>query len=267
MTSIAVAKCVLIIGATSGIGRALAQAIHDLPSQPTVIVSGRRKERLDEMVASATQAGSSRLESVTIDLSSGTDKLKEFVKEVTTLHPELDAVIFSSGIQNQADFTHPEKVELNDLFSEFTTNYLSIMSLITFILPHFIQHNEQGRPTFIIPITSGLAILPFPRVPNYCSTKAALHSLSLSLRQQFIGTKINVMEIMPPLVESELHDKQGTTSEMSKRWMPLKEFTRETMEALLRGDLEIPVGSANDDYTKFDKGKVNAIEQRYNDKK
>ncbi len=78
------AKCVLVVGATAGIGRALALAIHDLPSKPTVIVAGRRQERLDELCSK-----SERIKGVQVDVTGGKDSLKEFSTHVTTHYPEV----------------------------------------------------------------------------------------------------------------------------------------------------------------------------------
>ena len=75
MAGIKDAKCVLVIGATAGIGRALALAIHDLDSKPIVIVAGRRQERLDELAAK-----SDRIKTARVDINTSYDKLKPFVE-------------------------------------------------------------------------------------------------------------------------------------------------------------------------------------------
>ncbi|PSR75935.1 hypothetical protein PHLCEN_2v8849 [Hermanssonia centrifuga] len=197
------AKCVLVVGATAGIGRALALAIHDLPSKPTVIVAGRRQERLDELCPK-----SERIKGVQVDVTGGKDSLKEFSTHVTTHYPELDAVIFSSGIQHLFKLEEPETIDLDLFETELVTNYTSVITMITYFLPQFLKLSEKGRPSFIVPITSVLGIVPGPWVPYYSATKAALHSLSLSLHTQLKDTQVNVMEIFPPLVESELHDRK-----------------------------------------------------------
>ncbi|KAI0931943.1 hypothetical protein AcW2_000709 [Taiwanofungus camphoratus] len=206
MPGIAECKCVLVIGATSGIGRALALAIHALPSKPTVIVAGRRQDRLDEL-----EKKDERLETAKIDVNSGRGALKSFVHDLTAKYPDLDAVMFSSGIQHMFDFTKPENIDFDLLETELNTNYTSITKMIAFFLPHFLKLSAEGRPSSVITVTSGLAIIPGPWVPNYCATKAALHSFSLSLAVQLKDTNVNVMEIFPPLVESELHDRKEYT--------------------------------------------------------
>jgi len=104
-------KCVLVIGATSGIGRALALAIHKLPTKPTVIVAGRRKERLDEVVRQCKESGEGRMGAVQVDVSAGKEELKSFVDAVVAQFPELDTVIFAAGVQQVFDFKKPEAID------------------------------------------------------------------------------------------------------------------------------------------------------------
>ena len=85
------AKCVLIIGGTAGLGRALASAIHDLPSEPTVIVTGRRQERLEEI----SQTGK-RIEGISVDVTAGRSALKEFADSVITKYPDVKSILYSS---------------------------------------------------------------------------------------------------------------------------------------------------------------------------
>ncbi|KAI0702528.1 hypothetical protein BC835DRAFT_1321137 [Cytidiella melzeri] len=244
------AKCVLVIGATAGIGRALALAIHDLPSKPTVIVGGRRQERIDQLCKNGE-----RIEGVQVDATSGREELKAFVSGTIAKYPQLDAVIFASGIQHPFNFSEPDKIDLDVLEAELTTNYTAVVTLTKFLMPHFLQLSDKGKPSFVVPITSNLALVPASHVPNYCATKAALHSLSLTLNDNLKDTNVHVMEILPPLTESELHDHQGDARvNLSQKWMPLEKFTEEAMAGLRRGDLQIPVGNSKATWEHFAKG-------------
>ncbi|KAM5533096.1 hypothetical protein V8D89_013239 [Ganoderma adspersum] len=256
MPGIKDAKCVLVIGATAGLGRSLALAIHDLETKPTVIVAGRRQERLDELAAK-----SQRIKTARVDINTHHDNLKPFVRDILSKYPELDSIVFSSGIQHIFDFKKPETIDFKLIDDEFNTNYLSIIKLIVLFLPHFLKRDSERKPSFIVPITSTLGMVPKVDLPNYSATKAALHSWSISLRGQLNGTNVHVMEILPPLVESELHDHQGLTPALSKIWMPLDQFTKLTMESLIRGDPEIAVGFAATYFDKFEKGKREQVEQ------
>ncbi|KIJ54096.1 hypothetical protein M422DRAFT_154308 [Sphaerobolus stellatus SS14] len=258
MPTIQDSRCILIIGATAGIGRELARAIHDLPTKPTVIVSGRRKERLDELVEEGKKKGG-RMEAIQVDLNAGNDKLRAFADEAVSKYPELDTIIFSAGIQHIVDFKNPSEEVLNKFTDEFTTNYVSSVRLIHHFLPHLMS---IGRPAFLIPITSNLSMIPLPETPTYSATKAALHSLSMSLRFQLKETNVHIIEIIPPLVESELHDHQGNVPILSKFWFPLDEFTKLTVEGLLRGDEHIVYpGASKDNFKEFEERKIEKIEK------
>ncbi|KAL1744939.1 hypothetical protein HDZ31DRAFT_37538 [Schizophyllum fasciatum] len=253
--SITQSKCVLVTGATAGIGRSLARAIRALPSKPTVIAMGRRQERLDD-----TELSQEGFEIVRFDMNSSPEQIKSCAEDVVRRFPELDAVILNAGVQYQFDFAKPEGIEATALSTEFNINYLAVVSMITAFLPHLMKIGvsaKKERPTLIAPVTSGLALIPLPQVCNYSATKAALHSFSISLRIQMENAKTNVhvLEIMPPLVESELHDAQGTTEALSKFWMPLREFTDTVIDGLKEGKNTITAGSATSAYDQFEKGK------------
>ncbi|KAJ6509253.1 hypothetical protein C8R47DRAFT_1097952 [Mycena vitilis] len=242
------AKCILVIGATSGIGRALALALSELPSRPTVIAAGRRQDRLKELQEK-------KLETVQLDVAADSETLKKNVNSLIAKYPNLDAVILASGIQYHHDFT--KDVDLNQITKEINVNYIAVVSLISMFVPHFLKLSTEGRPSFIVPITSGLAFMPSPSVPNYSASKAALRSFTTSLRNHLEATKVNVVEIIPPLVESELHDEQGTTEQLSKFWMPLDQYTKETIDGLRRGDSHIASGRADEVLKQFQKEGLN----------
>lgn len=86
-TTISDCKCILVIGATAGLGRALALAIHDLPSKPTVIAAGRRQERLDELAKE-----SERIKTLKLDVNASRDALKSAVQNVTQKYPDVRRV-------------------------------------------------------------------------------------------------------------------------------------------------------------------------------
>lgn len=111
-------------------------------------------------------------------------------------------IILNSGIQRGLDFSKPESIDLDSIDLEMKTNYFSYLHLIKAFLP-FLQAKQN--PTAIVFVTSGLALAPLTRCPNYCASKAALHSLIMSLRFQLEQAgkgDIKVIEILPPAVQS-----------------------------------------------------------------
>ncbi|KAH9944091.1 NAD-P-binding protein [Epithele typhae] len=250
MPGIKDAKCILVIGATAGLGRALALALHDLESKPTVIAVGRRHERLDELAQTRD-----RIKTFRADMNVDEQGIRAFVQSVLSSYPDVDAILFVSGVQHLLDFKKPENIDLKAFDDELNINYLALTKTFMLFLPHLLKLSEEGRCSFLVPVTSSLAIVPGAPVPGYSATKAAVRSFTQSLRVQLDDTKIKVMEIVPPLVESELHDHQGTTPALSKFSMPLAD--------LVRGDDDIAVGNAELVRQKFEVGKYEAAAKLY----
>lgn len=80
-------RCILIIGATSGLGRKLALSILSLPSRPIVIVCGRRQERLDELASS--YGGSGRLKTMRLDITADPSTLRSAVSNIVRAYPDV----------------------------------------------------------------------------------------------------------------------------------------------------------------------------------
>ncbi|KAL0567173.1 hypothetical protein V5O48_014823 [Marasmius crinis-equi] len=247
MASINNSKCILVTGATSGIGRALAVAISKLPSRPRVIGTGRRPDRLQEL----ENVGVASLD---LELDTDAQTLKKNINDLIQKFPDLDTVILNAGIQRQSDFLNTD-LSLEGLYQEMNVNYLSILAIIAGILPHFKELAAAGRQCMVAIVTSGLAVVPAVQLCNYSASKSALHSLTMSLQSQFQGTNIHFIEVVPPLVESELHDSEGTTGMLSKFWMPLDEYIPLTVEGLQKGERLITCSTVATAFEKFEKEK------------
>jgi uncharacterized oxidoreductase len=74
-----------------------------------------------------------------------------------------------------------------------------------------------------------LAFVPLAMTPTYCATKAALHSYTMSLRWQLKGTETEVVELIPPYVQTHLMGKEQATD---SRAMPLAEYLAEVMQII-----------------------------------
>ncbi|KAF2138457.1 uncharacterized protein K452DRAFT_311401 [Aplosporella prunicola CBS 121167] len=232
-------KKVLLIGATSGIGEALAAKM--VAEGVKVVVVGRRQDKLDAFVQ---KHGSDKATAYAFDITK-LSEIKKFAADVTAAHPDIDSVFLNSGIQRGMNFQKPESIDLDIFEQELTTNYTSFIHLTVALLP-FLQRKKTR--TSIIYTTSGLALTPMVRCPNYCSTKAALHHFILVLRQQMVdgGFNVQVVEIFPPAVQTELHDAEVQPDIKDGRsvGMPLADFVNDTWAGLDAGKDQIPVGTS-----------------------
>ena len=239
-------KKVLVVGATSGIGAALASKF--IAEGAHCIVVGRRTAELEAFVQ---VHDSGRADAMTFDISN-LSAIPKWAESVTTKHPDLDCVFLNSGVQRSFDFSKPDTVDLDTLSMELTTNYLAYMYLIKAFLPHLQQSKAAHRA--LVFTSSGLGLVPMVRCPNYSATKAALHHFALALREQVKGQGIKVLEIIPPAVQTELHDAkhQPDIKDGAKIGMPLSVFVEEAYDGLVKGQNDIPVGDAKGWYNAFE---------------
>jgi uncharacterized oxidoreductase len=181
---------VLVTGGASGIGLALAERFLRAGSEG--IVCGRREEKLRE-----AQERHPGLHTRVCDVTGGSERAALFDWAVREF-PRLNVLVNNAGIQLRVALTEPGQWER--IREEIAINFEAPVHLSTLFIPH-LRRQERAA---IVNITSGLSFAPMARVPVYCATKAALHSFTLSLRHQLAGTSIEVIEIIPPAVDTDL---------------------------------------------------------------
>ena len=205
---------ILITGGGSGIGRGLAEAFRAKGNQ--VIIVGRRKKLLDETVAA-----NPGMEAAVLDIENS-DAIRNFAEKLKKDFPALNVVIHNAGIMK------PESVKdgaVADAEAMVTTNLLGPIRLNAALLPFLLK---QQNPA-IMTVSSGLAFVPLAMTPTYCATKAAIHSYTQSMRYQLKDTAAQVLELIPPYVQTEL---LGARQASDPKAMPLKDFISETMNIL-----------------------------------
>jgi uncharacterized oxidoreductase len=223
---------ILITGGTSGIGLAFAEEF--VKHGNTVIITGRRQDRLDAI--------QQRIPGIVVKNADMTDaaQREELVNWVYTNYPETNVLINNAGVQLAMDLSKP--VDPARVYTEIDTNLVGPIHLGSLFVPHLLG---QKNPV-IINVTSGLAWIPAAFMPVYCATKAAMHSFTLSQRWQLRNTKIQVIEVAPPSVDTELgHDRREDKTQ-SHGGIPIAEFIKEAMAALIEGELEAAIGGAKD---------------------
>ena len=204
---------VLVTGGGTGIGRGLAEAFHRLGNK--VIIAGRRLDTL-KAVAKANPG----IEFLSLDQGDSAD-IRRFAIEMSDKYPELNVLVNNAGIQRVEDLTtgNPGTAE-----QTLAVNLLGPIRLTSALLQLIL-----GRPrAAIVNVTSGLAFMPSALTPTYCASKAAMHSYTQSLRYQLRDTAVQVIEIIPPRVQTALQGDRG----FDPRGMPVDEFITETMTLL-----------------------------------
>lgn len=181
---------VLITGGASGIGLGLAERFLRAGSE--VVVCGRREEKLHE-----SKAKNPRLRTRVSDVSTDAGRVA-LAEWAVREFPRLNVLVNNAGVQLRSSLE--ERDEWRRAREEIAINLDAPIHLTMLLAPH-LRRQERAA---VVNITSGLAFAPMARVPVYCATKAALHSLTVSLRHQLSGTPVEVVEIIPPAVDTDL---------------------------------------------------------------
>ncbi|AXF04491.1 SDR family oxidoreductase [Paraburkholderia hospita] len=216
---------IFITGATSGIGRGLAEAFHKKGNK--VIIGGRRKALLDEVTK--VNPG---MDSVEIDVTNPA-QIASVAEHLIQTYPSLNVVINNAGIMPFDDVTGP--LDDSQAVHLVNTNLLGPVR----ISGAFIEHLKKQSEAFVINNSSVVAYVPMAMSALYSATKAAIHSYSLSQRFALRDTSVRVLEIVPPWVDTDLVYKSG-----DPRAMQLEPFIAEAFALLEHATTEVVVESA-----------------------
>ena len=206
---------ILITGGTSGIGLELAKAFRARGND--IIVSGRREHLLTEIESNHPGITGRRL-----DIADPAD-IQRFSRALIAERPQLNVVIHNAGMMKGEALLESDTSTVAE--ETINTNLLGTMRLNAALL----RHLGEVPNAVVAVVTSGLAFVPRVTAPAYAASKAGLHSWTQSLRFQTKGRGMEVLEIIPPYVATEL---QGTHQKTDPQAMPLEEYIQETMDIL-----------------------------------
>ena len=220
---------ILITGGTSGIGQALAAQF--LARGNTVLVTGRGEARL-----AAVRQAMPGVHTFVCDQANPAS-VANLCVDVVAAFPDLNVLINNAGIGLKLNL-NDESRSLADLEIEIRTNLIGPIQLIQLLLPHL---RRQPQPV-IVNVSSGLAFVPMPLKPIYCATKAAIHSYTQSLRVQLKSSRVKVIELAPPAVQTEFNAGQEDIN--VKNAMDVTKFAETTIRGLGQGRDEVLPGLA-----------------------
>jgi uncharacterized oxidoreductase len=216
---------ILITGASSGIGLAFANKFVELGNE--VIVTGRDQDRLDAVAKANPKLTTIRSDAA--DLKAIAD-LSRMMKDK---FPKLNVLMNNAGILTYRNLgVEDDPVALT---SEIDINLSGPIRLVSAL----IEQIKANKGT-IINVSSGLVFVPLQAAPIYCATKAAMHSYTITLRQQLEDHGIEVIELMPPAVKTELAPLPDSVKTITP-----DELVGMTIKALEKGKLEIHPGQAS----------------------
>jgi uncharacterized oxidoreductase len=222
---------VLITGGATGIGLELARAL--LRRGNEVVVCGRRRERLE-----AARSAEPALHVRAADVADPQSRAR-LVEWIAAEHPRLNMLVNNAGVQHL--FRFAEASGLASVDQEISINLAAPIHLTAMLLPRL-----AGQPqSAVVNVSSGLAFAPLAHMPVYCATKAALHSLTMSLRHQLRDTTVRVFEVIPPIVASEL-GAVHRPAEMNRSAMPSAAAAEAIVAALEADTFEVAFGGAEE---------------------
>ncbi|QQS29260.1 MAG: SDR family NAD(P)-dependent oxidoreductase [Sphingobacteriales bacterium] len=211
---------ILVTGGATGIGLGLTERF--IKEGNTVIICGRRADALKEITDKNPEVITKVCD---LNIESERTSLFNWVKEN---HSDLNVLVNNAGIQNWMEITS------DDFYAkaktEIETNVVAPLHLTSLFM------GLKSLDT-IMNVTSGLAFVQLSKVPIYCATKAFMRSFTLSLRHKMKNKNIEVIEIIPPALNTDLggkglHDGQP----------PVSDFIQSIFEQLKEGKTELTFG-------------------------
>jgi uncharacterized oxidoreductase len=181
---------ILITGGASGIGLGLTERF--IQENNTVIICGRREAAL-KAVKDKFPTVITKL----CDLSIETERT-ELYNWISENHSDLNVLVNNAGIQNWMSITDSDFYQ--KAVNEVNTNVMAPIHLTNLFL-------SLKSLNTIINVTSGLAFVQLAKVPVYCATKSFFHSFTLSLRHILKSRNIEVIEMIPPALNTDLGGK------------------------------------------------------------
>lgn len=190
-------QTIMITGATSGIGKALCLQLAARGNQ--IIAVGRSADKLEALMQNLEGACALRC-----DLTSKSSIIA-LAQRVERDDLPVSVLINNAAVQYTPRFTDAD-FSFDSIEAEIATNFTSVAWLTALMLPRLIQRPNAAA---IVNMSSGLAYYPKSSSALYCASKAALHSLSQSLRYQLNDTRVSVSEVLLPLVDTPMTAGRG----------------------------------------------------------
>ncbi|MEI6682271.1 MAG: SDR family NAD(P)-dependent oxidoreductase [Bacteroidota bacterium] len=211
---------ILITGGASGIGLGLAGRF--VAENNTVIICGRREDALKEVSGKLPSVMTFRC-----DLSQERERIRLF-GWILENHPDLNVLVNNAGIQQHMTISDDDFIERAK--AEIAINVEAPLHLASLFI-------KLPALRTILNVTSGLAYVPMAKTAVYCATKSFFHSFTLSLRHIVKTSGIEVIELIPPALNTDLGGKG-----LHNYAPPVSDFIESVFDQLKQGKTEIAFG-------------------------
>ncbi len=225
-------KTILITGGSSGIGLELARRLIEHGNK--VIITGRDAAKLNK-----AEKELGRVATIQSDVSDP-KQIEKLAKKIEKEFPDLNILINNAGVMFTINLQNHD-LKLDQLTREIDINVKGPIMMVDRFLPLL----KKNGTSAIVNVSSGLAFVPLPISPVYCSTKAALHSYTLSLRSQLKNTNVKVFELAPPATKTELLDEFAEGDMEGVSIMTVEDMVQDFMKGFEKDKFEIRPGQAN----------------------
>ncbi|MER0123252.1 SDR family NAD(P)-dependent oxidoreductase [Streptococcus sp. ZJ93] len=188
------ARYVLITGATSGIGKAIAYAFAE--NRDHLIITGRRVEKLKEIQADMIARYGVTVHYYQMDVTQEAEVVA-ICEQILAQVPQIDILVNNAGLALGLDKFYESKV--SDMVTMLDTNVKGLLYVTRQILPSMVERNTGH----VINIGSTAGIYAYAGAAVYAATKSAVKFLSDGIRIDTIETNIKVTTIQPGIVETD----------------------------------------------------------------
>jgi len=221
-------RTILITGGSAGIGLAFAAKFLELGNE--VIVTGRRQAVLDEVKAQYP-----KLHTIQSD-SADPAQIAALAERLRRDFPKLDVLMNNAGVGVAQNLTTPTG-DLAGLMAQMEINVGGVIRTTSALID--ILTANRGT---VINVSSALAFVPVPAMPIYSASKAAVHSYTQSLRFQLEDSGVEVIDLMPPAVRTDMTNE---FAEAGISTITTDDLVKQTLAALRAGKREIRPGQSN----------------------
>ena len=229
-------KSVLVTGAGSGIGRAVAIALARKGASLTLI--GRREEPLQETANLAKDAGretGGEAQVVSGDITDPTTR-ERVIKAAFESFGGLDVLVNSAGAVRAGRL---ENVDVEEIRAQIEANLVAPILLTRVALPALRQSGDAA----VVNMSSGLGLVGMPFYSVYGATKAGIALFGEALRRELFGEGVHVMTVYPGPTETPMMESSEAGPELGIEYEPPEDVAEALVAGLEAGELEIVRGA------------------------